>query len=77
MQTILPFSPTIEFFNMNTVDGKKKGFKVKNEWAAKANPFVLIEDNGKAIKAFYSETGDTAINQFLTWCKNEYSKGIE
>lgn len=75
----LPFSPTIEFLDMNTLSGKKEGAKVKYEWAAKLNPFVLVEKDGKAIKCFYSENDweDNAIIQLLNWSKNEYSKSIE
>ena len=63
--------PTIEFYNINTKDGKK-GYKIKGEWGARKNPFVLLEDNGKPIKAFYSENDweDNAIIQLINWLKN-------
>ena len=32
--------------------------------------FIIIEDNGKAIKAFYTEAGD-AISEFLNYIENE------
>ena len=60
--------PTIEFYNTNTKEGRK-GYKIKGEWGARKNPFVLLEDNGKPIKAFYSENDweDNAIIQMINY----------
>lgn len=58
------------FIDILTKKGKKEGWAVKSHWGAKLDPFILIEDNGKVTKAFYSEAGD-AISEFLNYIKNE------
>lgn len=56
-----------KFFNMHKKSDISKGFKIKEEWAAKLNPFILIKQDDKPIKCFYSETGENAVSQFLKW----------
>ena len=58
------------FIDILTKKGKKEGWAVKSHWGAKLDPFILIEDNGKVTKAFYSEAGD-AISEFLNYIENE------
>ena len=59
-----------QFIDILTKKGKKEGWAVKSHWGAKLDPFILIEDNGKVTKAFYSEAGD-AISEFLNYIENE------
>ena len=59
-----------QFIDIVTKKGKKDGWAVKSHWGAKLDPFILIEDNGKAIKAFYSEAGN-AVEDFLKYIRNE------
>lgn len=59
-----------QFIDILTKKGKKEGWAVKSHWGAKLDPFILIEDNGKVTKAFYSEAGD-AISEFLNYVKHE------
>lgn len=42
-------------YDMRTRLGQKNGYKLKSQWSARLNPFVLLEENNKPIKAFYSE----------------------
>ena len=65
IETKIPFF--IDFINMNTVHGRKAGIKLLNYWSAKKLPFVIVEDNEKLIKVFYSEIGELATNQFIKW----------
>lgn len=65
IETKIPFF--VDFINMNTVNGRKAGFKLLNYWSAKKLPFVIVEDNEKLIKVFYSEIGELATNQFIKW----------
>lgn len=56
----------IELVNANK--DKRKAFEIKNPYAARLNPFILLLDNeDKFLKCYYSETGN-AIQQFI----NEY-----
>lgn len=61
--------PFIHIFDIGSKLDKSKAFKLKQEWGAKQNPFCLIEEDGNAIKAFYSETGEDAITQLINFIK--------
>ena len=53
---------------INAVKDKREAFEVKNPYAARLNPFILLLDNeDKFFKCYYSEVGN-AIQQFI----NEY-----
>lgn len=57
----------IEYFNTNTIEGRKKGFQITSHWGTKTLPFIEVEDNeNKIIKVFYSENGN-AIQQLIKW----------
>lgn len=57
----------IHWFDMNTLEGRKKGFKLKGQYGAKKNPFVVVEENDQLQKVFWSEGKDDAINQLIKW----------
>lgn len=56
----------IEYINFNTVAGRKEAYRVKSHWGAIKNPFVIVEENDKIIKVFYSEKSN-AINQLISF----------
>ena len=62
----------INFINYNTTKGRKESYKIKSEWGAKENPFVIVEEADKIIKVFYSEKNN-AINQLIDFL-NDSSK---
>ena len=66
-------TPTIEFVDMNTIDGRKRGFKLKGAYGARTNPFVIIEDGESVIQCMYSEEDwkDNAVEQLLKWFEND------
>ena len=66
----IPKSENITLLDVETLKGKKEAFKLKSHWGARLDPFILIEDNGRVTKAFYSEAGD-AISEFLNYIENE------
>ena len=66
----IPKFENITLLDVETLKGKKEAFKLKSHWGARLDPFIIIEDNGKAIKAFYTEAGD-AISEFLNYIENE------
>ena len=62
----------IKYIDFNTIDGRKEAYQVKSHWAARMNPFVVVQDNEKIIEVFYSEKNN-AINQLISYlndCKN-------
>lgn len=65
----------IDFIDMNTINGRKAGFKELNYWSAKKLPFVVLtEDNSETLpKVFYTEIGSNAVNQLINYlndCKS-------
>jgi len=62
----------INYVNMNTVKGKKEGFRIKGPWSAKLNPFIELYENNEIIQVFYSEKGN-ACNQLISYL-NDPSK---
>lgn len=46
------------FIDSMTRKGKKEAWKVKSHYAARLDPFAVIQDGNKPIRAFYSEAGD-------------------
>lgn len=52
---------------------KKNAWAIKNKWAARLDPFAIIMDGDKAIKAFYSETGEDVINSLISFLNENSS----
>lgn len=67
--TILNFEPLVEYINVNTKNGKKEGYKLKEYWGAKKNPFCIVFEGDTPTKAFYSEDEckDNAIIQLIKY----------
>ena len=68
--TPLEVEPFFHFLDIGSKKDMSKAYKFKQIWGARKNPFCLIEEDGKAVKAFYTETGDDAIEQMLKYLKN-------
>lgn len=56
----------VEYINSNTKEGKKKAFQIKSYWGAKKDPFIILKEDEKIIKVFYSEENN-AIQQFVNF----------
>ena len=63
----LKVSPFFHFIDSRTLNGQKEAFKLKGSWGARMDPFAIVFDGDKAIKAFYSETGENIIESLLTF----------
>jgi hypothetical protein len=61
----------IKYIDYNTVEGRKEAYQVKSHWAAKLNPFVVVQEGEKIIKVFYSESGKNAIQQLINYLNND------
>jgi len=61
----------VEYIDINTVKGKKDGWKLMNYYGTQTFPFVELElDNEKdRYKPFYSENGN-AIFQLINYLSN-------
>lgn len=61
----------INYIDATTFKGKKESIKIKSHWGAIKNPFVIIKDEDKVLKVFYSDSkGSNAIQQFIDYlCK--------
>lgn len=49
---------------------KKNAWALKSHWGAKEDPFAIVMDRDKAIKAFYSETGENVINELIKFLQS-------
>lgn len=58
-------SPTFHFINSLSRKSRKKALTLKSYWGAKLNPFAIVLDKDKPIKAFYSESEDVINNLIL------------
>lgn len=55
------------FIDSLSKKGKKEAWKLKNYWGAKLDPFALVLEEDKPIKAFYSEACNVveSLKQYL------------
>lgn len=67
-QVIDDKSITFHFIDILSKKGKKEGWKLKNYWGAKKDPFAAILEDSKTIKVFYSEAENVieSLNKFIT-----------
>lgn len=59
----------IEFSIYDSLSRKdmKKAQTLKSHWAARLDPFIVVEKNNKVIKAFYSESKDDVIESLIKY----------
>ena len=67
----------IHHYKSDTITGRSKSNKLKFEWGAKQDPFILVTDKNVPLKCFYSEQeyeyGNDIIDQLITYL-NKISK---
>lgn len=71
IEDILEISSIFHFIDSMSKNGKKEANVLKSHWAARLDPFVLVMDGDKAIKAFYSETGEDVIDSLINYVKEK------
>lgn len=64
----------IRYIDYNTIEGRKEACKIKSHWAAKMNPFVVVQEDEEIIKVFYSESGKNAIQQLINYLNESFNK---
>ena len=57
---------TVESFNEDSMKERKKAFGLKNTWGTRMSPFVVLYDENKPIKAFYSEDDSCTFDQIVS-----------
>ena len=62
--------PSFHFLDVTSNRTKKEAWSLKNHWAAKLDPFAIVMNGDKAVKAFYSETGEDVIGSLLNYLSN-------
>lgn len=67
----LKVSPFFHFIDDRTLEGRKDAFKLKGSWGSRVTPFALCMDGEKAVKAFYSETGEDVIKSLIDYLNGE------
>lgn len=67
----------ITLIDSETKKGKKTAFSLKSHWGARLEPFaIVLTDDEKAIKAFYSEADKNVIDSLNNFLKNEMLQNI-
>lgn len=60
----------IEYVDTFTHDGLKESYRIKGQFGARLNPFIVIYNNeDKFVQCFWSENGN-AVQQFLNYLNN-------
>lgn len=59
-------SPTFHFIDSLSKKSKKNALTLKSYWGARLDPFAIVMDKDKPIKAFYSESEDV-INNLINY----------
>lgn len=60
----------VQYIDFNTKNGRKEAYQIKSNWGARLNPFVVIQEEEKIIKVFYSEESN-AIQQLINYLNND------
>ena len=60
------YTPIFHFVDSLAKKGKKEAWRIKSYYGAKLDPFAVILDNEKPIKAFYTEAEDV-INSLIKY----------
>ena len=57
----------IQTHYLDTLHGKKSGWKVLNEFGTTKIPFICVKHKGTIIKCFYSDNSEDVISDFINW----------
>lgn len=63
------YSPVFRFIDSLAKKSKKEAWKVKSFYGAKLDPFAVVLDQDKPIKAFYTEAEDV-IDSLIKYLNN-------
>ena len=63
------YTPIFHFVDSLAKKGKKEAWRIKSYYGAKLDPFAVILDDEKPIKAFYTEAGDV-IDSLIKYLNN-------
>lgn len=64
-------SPVFHFLDSKADSTKKDAWALKSYWAAKQDPFAIAMNGEKAVKAFYSETGEDVIKSMIDFINSQ------
>lgn len=67
----LKVSPYLHLIDETTKDGKKEAYALKSYWGANLTPFAICFEGEKAVKAFYSETGEDVIKSLIDYLNEQ------
>ena len=64
---------SLEFYDENIFNDKRKARQIKSSFGARLVPFVAVYENKKSIKGFYSEVNECNIDNIINYVKNKTS----
>lgn len=56
-----------EYHDMKYLKDRKKGFKIKNMFGARLDPFVGIYSDKSILKGFYTESSECLLNNIINY----------
>lgn len=62
---------SLEFYDENIFNDKRKARQIKSSFGARLVPFVAVYENKKGIKGFYSEVNECNINNIVNYVKDK------
>lgn len=63
------YTPIFHFVDSLAKKSKKEAWRIKSYYGAKLDPFAVVLDNDRPIKAFYTEAEDV-INSLIKYLNN-------
>lgn len=68
-----PGNPFFHFYDIGSKRDRSAAFKLKGSFGAKENPFAVVFDKDKPIKAFYTEADKNVIQSLINYLRNNES----
>lgn len=70
---VFPGNPFFHFYDIGSKRDKSAAYKLKGSFGARQDPFAVVFDKDKPIKAFYSEADNNVIESLKNYLKNNES----
>ena len=65
-----PGNPFFHFYDIGSMKERSAAYKLKGQFGARLDPFAVVYEKDKPIKAFYSEADNDIIKSLIDYLKN-------
>lgn len=66
-----PGNPFFHFYDIGSMKDRSTAYKLKGQFGARLDPFAVVFNKDKAVKAFYTEADDHVIESLLKYLKEQ------